>query len=183
MGLSISIWPCSYSFITQIAVMNFDIEQAGKAVFSSTGTFASLSAKPKHLVVTVPAISLYAQLIPGNLFLMVSKSFMVDNPIKSLSSNAFIVPNCKLIKYGRQVTKKLYWRKMSVRTPDPLIESQSSRCSQLYKLPRNRLILLGFPGFIASQLFAKNHRFSSLVATFCLHSFAVRSENSTVLCH
>ena len=72
---------------------------------------------------------------------------------------------------------------LEARTPDPLIKSQPSRRSQLYKLLRNRLILLGFPGFIASQLFAKNHRFSSLVATFCLHSFAVRSENSTVLCH
>ena len=70
----------------QIPVMNFDIEQAGKAVFSSTGTFASLSAKPKHFVVTVPAISLYAQLIPGNLFLIVSKSFMAVVPIKILST-------------------------------------------------------------------------------------------------
>ena len=63
----------------QIAVMNFEIEHAGKAVFSSTGTSLSLSAKPKHFVVTIPAASLYAQLIPGNLFLIVSKSFIVAN--------------------------------------------------------------------------------------------------------
>jgi hypothetical protein len=60
--------------------MNFDIEQAGKAVFSSTGLFASWSANPKHFVVTLPAASLCAQLIPGNLFLIVSKSFMVFIP-------------------------------------------------------------------------------------------------------
>ena len=63
----------------QMAVINFEIEHAGKAVFSSTGTSLSLSAKPKHFVVTVPAASLYAQLIPGNLFLIVSKSFIVAN--------------------------------------------------------------------------------------------------------
>ena len=67
----------NYSFIMQIAVMNFEIEHAGKAVFSSTGTSLSLSAKPKHFVVTIPVASLYAQLIPGNLFLIVSKSFIV----------------------------------------------------------------------------------------------------------
>ncbi|MBR6849631.1 MAG: hypothetical protein IKM88_05290, partial [Lachnospiraceae bacterium] len=53
-----------------------------------------------------------------------------------------------------------YGGSLEARTPDPLIKSQPSRRSQLYKLLRNRLILLGFPGFIASQLFAKNHRFS-----------------------
>ena len=57
-GSSISIRPCSNSFITQIPVMNFEIEHAGKAVFSSTGTFSSLSAKPKHFIVTFPASSL-----------------------------------------------------------------------------------------------------------------------------
>ena len=35
----------------------------------------------------VPAMSLYVQLIPGNLFLMVSKSFMEDNPIKFFPDN------------------------------------------------------------------------------------------------
>jgi hypothetical protein len=74
--------------------MNFEIEHAGKAVFSSTGTFSSLSAKPKHFVVTIPAASLYAQLIPGNLFLIVSKSFMVVNPVYFL----ILLPGNDLIK-------------------------------------------------------------------------------------
>ena len=69
--------------------MNFDIEQAGKAVFSSTGIFASLSAKPKHFVVTFPSASLNAQLIPGNLFLMVSKLFMVFNPLFILNQGDY----------------------------------------------------------------------------------------------
>ena len=56
------------NIITQIAVMNFDIEHAGNMVSSSTGIRSSRSASPKHSVLTRPIASSQAQLIPGNLF-------------------------------------------------------------------------------------------------------------------
>ena len=98
--------------------MNFDIEQSGKAVFSSTGTFASLSAKPKHFVVTVPAISLYAQLIPGNLFLMDGDVFDETNLNRQIL--------CTRADIGRKKAEVAEDRALSI-NPDCAVTAVSAR--------------------------------------------------------
>ena len=83
--------PCSYNFMTHIAVMNFEMENAGKMVSLLTGVLLSQSATPQYSDVVFPAAFVQAHPIPGKTSCMFLYSIIQSFLLQDIySSNQFL---------------------------------------------------------------------------------------------